>query len=193
MANVFINDDTMKNIANSIRKKTGKSEKILPKNMPSEIESIQGGKVVTPSSGDIPFACLVAKAPGTNLALQITEFPKTFYTFTSNKTGTIKSKFLIRTSSSIKDPEQGIHIIIMEDGSQIAEHKIISGGSAKYIDFDIDIKENKTYNIDIKEGGGAGSLLISPFVSLMSNLDNDIIANQILTLEEPEQDEIYDL
>lgn len=41
MANVFIENATLQNIANAIRNKTGKTEKILPAEMPVEIESIQ--------------------------------------------------------------------------------------------------------------------------------------------------------
>lgn len=41
---IVITDDTnYKNIANAIRSKTGKTDKILPSSMPSEIESIQSG------------------------------------------------------------------------------------------------------------------------------------------------------
>lgn len=43
MANVLIEESTMSNIANAIRSKTGKSDLILAKNMPSEIESIESG------------------------------------------------------------------------------------------------------------------------------------------------------
>lgn len=43
MANVFIENATLQNIANAIRNKTGKTEKILPAEMPAEIESIETG------------------------------------------------------------------------------------------------------------------------------------------------------
>lgn len=41
MANVFIEESTMQAIGDAIREKTGKSEGILPSDMPAEIESIQ--------------------------------------------------------------------------------------------------------------------------------------------------------
>lgn len=40
MANVLIQDNTIKEIANAIRSKTGKTDKIFPRNMPDEILSI---------------------------------------------------------------------------------------------------------------------------------------------------------
>ncbi len=43
MANVFIENATLQNIANAIRNKTGKTEKMLPAEMPVEIESIEVG------------------------------------------------------------------------------------------------------------------------------------------------------
>jgi hypothetical protein len=43
MANVFIENATLQNIANAIRNKTGKTEKMLPAEMPAEIESIETG------------------------------------------------------------------------------------------------------------------------------------------------------
>lgn len=39
--NVLINENTMLNIAEAIRGKTGKTDKILPANMPAEIASIE--------------------------------------------------------------------------------------------------------------------------------------------------------
>lgn len=41
MANVFINESTMTDIGNAIRSKTGKTDMILPQNMPNEIEGIK--------------------------------------------------------------------------------------------------------------------------------------------------------
>ena len=43
MANVFIDESVMSSIGDAIRSKTGKTDKILPANMPEEIESIEGG------------------------------------------------------------------------------------------------------------------------------------------------------
>lgn len=43
MANVFIENATLQDIANAIRNKTGKTEKMLPNQMPVEIESIEAG------------------------------------------------------------------------------------------------------------------------------------------------------
>ena len=43
MAKYTIEDTTLTNIANSIREKTGKSEKLLPSQMPNEIKSIESG------------------------------------------------------------------------------------------------------------------------------------------------------
>ena len=50
MAEYLINDSTLQDIANSIRAKTGKTGTITPKNMPSEITSIETGTTgITPS------------------------------------------------------------------------------------------------------------------------------------------------
>lgn len=43
MSNVFIENATLQNIANAIRNKTGKTETMLPAEMPAEIESIETG------------------------------------------------------------------------------------------------------------------------------------------------------
>ena len=43
MPNVFIENATLQNIADAIRNKTGKAEKMLPAEMPAEIESIETG------------------------------------------------------------------------------------------------------------------------------------------------------
>lgn len=43
MSNVLIEESTMSNIANAIRSKTGKEDLILPRNMASEIKSIESG------------------------------------------------------------------------------------------------------------------------------------------------------
>lgn len=43
MANVYLQDSTLTAIGDAIRSKTGKSDKILPKDMPAEIEGISGG------------------------------------------------------------------------------------------------------------------------------------------------------
>ena len=43
MANVLIEENTMSAIGNAIREKTGKTDLILPKDMPTEIESIESG------------------------------------------------------------------------------------------------------------------------------------------------------
>lgn len=43
MANVLIEENTMKAIGNAIRSKTGKSDLLLPADMPSEIDGIQSG------------------------------------------------------------------------------------------------------------------------------------------------------
>lgn len=43
MANVFIENATLKNIADAIRNKTGKTETMLPAEMPAEIENIETG------------------------------------------------------------------------------------------------------------------------------------------------------
>ena len=43
MANVFVEEATLKSIADSIRNKTGKTEAMLPNEMPAEIESIETG------------------------------------------------------------------------------------------------------------------------------------------------------
>lgn len=43
MTKYTIEDTTLTNIANSIREKTGKSEKLLPSQMPNEIKSIESG------------------------------------------------------------------------------------------------------------------------------------------------------
>ena len=43
MAKYVIEDTTLTNIASAIREKTGKSELLLPNQMPSEIQSISGG------------------------------------------------------------------------------------------------------------------------------------------------------
>lgn len=43
MSNVLVEESTMANIANAIRTKTGKENKILPKDMPSEIGKIESG------------------------------------------------------------------------------------------------------------------------------------------------------
>lgn len=57
MANVFIKESTMQAIGEAIRAKTGKSEGILPSDMPTEIDSIAStadpvlqDKTVTPST-----------------------------------------------------------------------------------------------------------------------------------------------
>lgn len=43
MANVYLQDSTLTAIGDAIRSKTGKLDKILPKDMPAEIEGISGG------------------------------------------------------------------------------------------------------------------------------------------------------
>lgn len=43
MANVLVEESTMSAIGNAIREKTGKTDLILPKDMPTEIEGIVGG------------------------------------------------------------------------------------------------------------------------------------------------------
>lgn len=48
MKNVLINEETMIFIGDAIREKTGKSDKILPKNMPDEIKSIKSGGATEP-------------------------------------------------------------------------------------------------------------------------------------------------
>lgn len=41
MGNVLINSDTLTAIGNAIRAKTGKTDKIIPKDMPTEINNIK--------------------------------------------------------------------------------------------------------------------------------------------------------
>jgi hypothetical protein len=43
MSKVFINEETLTNIGNAIREKTGKNNLISPGSMPKEIRSITGG------------------------------------------------------------------------------------------------------------------------------------------------------
>jgi hypothetical protein len=43
MANIFVEESTMRAIGDAIRGKTGKSEGILPSDMPTEIENIPVG------------------------------------------------------------------------------------------------------------------------------------------------------
>ncbi|MBR5223242.1 MAG: hypothetical protein IKV81_03660 [Clostridia bacterium] len=58
MPNVFIENATLENIADAIRNKTGKTEKMLPAEMPAEIESIEagGGGGLKYTSGTVEFA-----------------------------------------------------------------------------------------------------------------------------------------
>ena len=47
MANVLVEENTLNNIANAIRNKNGKTNKMLPSEMPSEIASIETGTTPT--------------------------------------------------------------------------------------------------------------------------------------------------
>lgn len=68
MANVLIEESTMYEIGDAIREKTGKTAKIIPKNMPAEIRSIMGvgGGFVYP---DGAFAPVTSFTDGKQYAL----------------------------------------------------------------------------------------------------------------------------
>ena len=56
MAKVFIQESTLTNIGNAIREKTGKTAKIAPGNMPTEIKSIKtGGGGYNPTDAELHF------------------------------------------------------------------------------------------------------------------------------------------
>lgn len=96
MSKVAINENTLTNIGNAIREKTGKTDLIAPGDMPAEIASIStgGGGEVEPIvlSGDCEYACAgdIASAylslfGNTVSTSNITSSAKMFYKYTLEK------------------------------------------------------------------------------------------------------------
>ena len=129
MAKIFIEESTLSAIGNSIRAKTGKTSKIPPLSMPTEIESIQttGGG----SGGGQAFQCgTVVSADGTNLVVPCTLdnilIVRKYITSTSNMAYLLNATFLVAdglkiqigtsSSGSIMNQGTGVFSITKQNG-----------------------------------------------------------------------------